>query len=387
MTSLRPHRPASPPPIRLNVCRALAPRISEMPGAPADFARDDTDAIVLDALGANAHNWHGAEVPSGVCVPIDGVFAREVVPGPLGPSPWNGERTTGVVDTATASAGNYLTAAPFTSVLRAKLGPLAFATRIRATAQVCQMPVGTAPATGVPTIEAPGSDAAESTPTFEGRQWHLSMLDATVRVSRAMFFAAASGSYDLDAIIQGELASALADRVLAMVAVGTGADAQQLGFSLNTDVPTHSLGANGGPFALTNATTLIKAIADLNAATDQCAWWTTTSAAKKLRETQKWTGAGMALWGDDERIVGRPAFESTSVPSTLTKGSGSALSMLVFGAWNDYGVAWWTPGTEIVIDPYRLKARAMVELTARALIGTRPIRDTSFIKVLDMVTT
>src|SRR5512146_1494100 len=150
------------------------------------------------------------------------------------------------------------------------------------------------------------------------------MLDAIVVITRQQFFSAAT-NFDMDGLIQRELAAAIGDKMLLMIATGAGSGGESLGFIGNSAVPVHPLGANGGTFGLSSAATCEKAIGDLNAEGDALAWWSTTAARSKLRQTERWTGSGTPLWTDADTVIGRPAFATTVLPSNLTKGSGSSL--------------------------------------------------------------
>lgn len=388
MTSLM-HAPAAlrepaTAPLKFNLCRSLAPRtIGQLPGAPSDFGRDLTDSIALAAFAANRDTWHGDPVPGGTCLPLDSLFTHNVLPTPQGPVPW--EPPSRALDTSGASMA-FVSAAPFATALRAKLGPVGNATRIVSTYGVASMPVQQTPATATATVEVPGVDAPQSTPTFEAKVWTLAMLDAIVVITRQQFFSAAT-NFDMDGLIQRELAAAIGDKMLLMIATGAGSGGESLGFIGNSAVPVHPLGANGGTFGLSSAATCEKAIGDLNAEGDALAWWSTTAARSKLRQTERWTGSGTPLWTDADTVIGRPAFATTVLPSNLTKGSGSSLSALVYGDWRAYGVALWSVGAEFLADPFAQKERNLIEILCRVFAATRPIRDSSFIRVLDMVTT
>ena len=69
------------------------------------------------------------------------------------------------------------------------------------------------------------------------------------------------------------------------------------------------------------------------------------------------------LWSDFERVVGKPAYATTNVPSNLAKGSGTNLSPLLFGNWRDCVVNLFTP-VDLLVDPYRQSTDGVIQVSA-----------------------
>ncbi len=69
------------------------------------------------------------------------------------------------------------------------------------------------------------------------------------------------------------------------------------------------------------------------------------------------------LWSDGERVVGKPAYATTNVPSNLAKGSGTNLSPLLFGNWRDCVVNLFTP-VDVLVDPYKQSTDGVVQVSA-----------------------
>jgi hypothetical protein len=55
---------------------------------------------------------------------------------------------------------------------------------------------------------------------------------------------------------------------------------------------------------------------------------------------------------------------TNSIPRNVTHGTGTGLSVLIFGAFDSVALGLWGQGFELVVDPYRLKKQGMIELTS-----------------------
>jgi HK97 family phage major capsid protein len=73
------------------------------------------------------------------------------------------------------------------------------------------------------------------------------------------------------------------------------------------------------------------------------------------------------IWGDDNRIAGCPAYQTSNLAST---------DQMVFGKWSDFIFCLWT--MDVVANPYTSAGSNMVDLTINCLVNCAPLRGISF---------
>lgn len=73
------------------------------------------------------------------------------------------------------------------------------------------------------------------------------------------------------------------------------------------------------------------------------------------------------------------------MPSDLTKGSGTALSALIFGNWANLYIGMWGY-VDILVDPYTGSKEGNVRVVANADCDIGALRGESFSVIKDMVT-
>jgi hypothetical protein len=69
------------------------------------------------------------------------------------------------------------------------------------------------------------------------------------------------------------------------------------------------------------------------------------------------------LLSDDGEIYRRPLLCSQSVPNNLTKGTGTGLSALIYGVWNQLIFGYWS-GVDILVDPYTGSSSGTIRIVA-----------------------
>jgi HK97 family phage major capsid protein len=248
----------------------------------------------------------------------------------------------------------------------------------------------TGTATAVWVGENPGSDVSRSNLTVAPVSLAFKTIQATTMVSRQSIFSAMGGGFDLEQIIQNDIAACIAVAIDLAGANGSGSSNQPLGILQDTAVGTVAFGTNGAALDRTFASTLEKNVASANA--DQpgasLAFVTTPGVRFKSR-TALDLGAGSGpLWHDDNTLIGLPALSSNQLPSTLTKGTSTTVcSALIFGAWEQLLVGLFGGGFDVVVDPYTLKNQNMLDITVRAFVDIANRRPTAFQVVKDALAT
>lgn len=157
---------------------------------------------------------------------------------------------------------------------------------------------------------------------------------------------------DAEEFVRGDLAAIVARAVDLAALNGTGASNQPRGILQNSSVATVAIGTNGG--APTNQTIigLETAVAKLNADMGALAYVTNATVRGTLKQTARIGSTYPVFLMDDQgQVNGYDTYISNAVPSNLTKGTGSALSAMIFGNFNDLVLAFWS-GLDVIVDPY-----------------------------------
>jgi len=103
-------------------------------------------------------------------------------------------------------------------------------------------------------------------------------------------------------------------------------------------------------------------VANANADRGSLKYLTSPKLRGELKQTPKiGTTFPVFLW-DNNEVNGYPAMATNNVPSSLTKGSGTGLSAIIFGNWNDLIVATWG-GIDTVVNPYTNQASGAVTIS------------------------
>lgn len=210
-------------------------------------------------------------------------------------------------------------------------------------------------------------------------------VSAFCRVTRSML---AKAGPDLDAWVMTDLAGAVGAAIDAAVFGGTGASNQPLGLVLHPDVPAVAIGTNGGAPTRAHLIAALKAVHSANgnsSASASLGWATGPNGEAKLRSVDGSTGeAGAWLWSDSDTILGKPAYSSKSVPEALTKGSGTGLTALIYGNFDELIIN--TPESiDFIVNPYTYAPD--VEIVALLEVAVAVRRPTSFAKIVDLLPT
>jgi HK97 family phage major capsid protein len=294
------------------------------------------------------------------------------------------------VTSTTGAAFAFTAGGPFRDILRSFTGAVSLATwRDRQNAGAEDVPKLTTDAAGEWTAENSGSNITVNDIAATKIQFHNRAFGVGLRMSRQIVNVAAA-NYDMAALLTAVLAAVCGNalRTAALTGLGSGSN-QPLGLLSNTDVATMAMGTDGGPLTLTQLALMEEQIGLANADRPGAglAWQTTPAVRRKARLTETFTGSGRPLWSDDDRMIGKAAFASTAVPSTLTKGTSSGVcSALVFGAWADLGITLFGPGITVISDPYTKKFQGMIELAVWMYADVQTLNAASFRKTLDLTT-
>lgn len=209
-------------------------------------------------------------------------------------------------------------------------------------------------------------------------------VGAYTDISRKLLLQA---SLDVEAFVRRDLATVLALAIDYAALHGSGTGNEPTGIENTSGIGLVSIGANGGPPTWSHIVQLETEVAQDNADVGALAYITNAKVRGKLKETEKASGTGIFVWGDGPTpLNGYRALVSNQVRSDLTKGTGTNLSAIFFGNWNDLIIGQW--GTlDILVDPYTGGTSGTVRVIAFQDVDVAVRHAESFAAILDADTT
>jgi len=197
----------------------------------------------------------------------------------------------------------------------------------------------------------------------------------------------------IDALVQRDLAETLAAVLDDAIVNGTGSSNQPTGILNTTGIGSVAMGTNGAALSdLDPIIDLESALTDLNAASGALAYLTNSKVAAAMKKLK--TTTGEYVWTDKQAgdfpsgtlgaINDYPVARSNHVPSNLAKGTGSNLSAMIFGNWQDFVLASWG-AFELEVDPYSNFAAGSVQVRVLTDVDMALRRASSFAAISDIV--
>jgi HK97 family phage major capsid protein len=236
-----------------------------------------------------------------------------------------------------------------------------------------------------------GGDYGDTAPTFDQPTMTPHDLSARVDISRRLLIQSTPAADD---IVRSDLALRIGIGIDAAAIDGSGSSNQPKGLLNVSGVGSVALGTNGAAPTWNSMTEVIEAVAAANGLRGNLGWLTNGSVMGTLMRTPLVTGFPRFIWEagaagarpDEGTIAGYKALVSNNVPSSLTKGSGSSLSALVFGNWADMIVGMWR-GIDLLVDPYSQSSTGTVRITAIQTCDILVRHPASFCAIVDAITT
>ncbi len=188
--------------------------------------------------------------------------------------------------------------------------------------------------------------------------------------------------------IRTELAYSIAEGIDKAAIYGDGADNEPLGI-LNLTGGSgitflNTAGANTGA-ALTRAN-LITAIVTLmkkNVNGRNYGWLINAETVGKLMDTVVAANSDIFIMNELDRLLMYPAAISNTIISDGTKGTATALSDLVFGAWENLYIAQWG-GYDLTVDAVTLATAGQVRLIIQAFADVAVYEPKAFVAYRDI---
>jgi len=202
-------------------------------------------------------------------------------------------------------------------------------------------------------------------------------VTAEYEVSRRMLLQATQ----IEEVLRADIGYLLA-QALDGAAIKGGGSNEPTGIIANSSVPVVPLGTDGAALGLDTAADMIGALEAANAMGDR--GFLTNAKVRKAAMKMK-DGEGRP-YGVAQVFQNEPVAYSNQVPSNLTKAGGSNLSAIIYGAWGDLVIGYWS-AVDIVMNPYAdavaSKGGALIHAFLDADVGIR--HPESFVVCKDIV--
>jgi HK97 family phage major capsid protein len=229
---------------------------------------------------------------------------------------------------------------------------------------------------------AEGSPATASNPSLDQVAFTPKVAIAATTLTRKFIN---QTSLDAEQLVKEDLAEMMA-RELDRVAINGSGTNQPLGILANTTIQTNSsglaIGTNGGPVTFASVVGMESQVAAFNADRGSLAYLTSPSQRGKLKTAPKiGTTFPTFIWEDGE-VNGYRAEVTTNVPSNIIKGSGTGLSALIYGNFNDLIIAQWD-GVDVLINPYTPQLNGGVTVSMNLSVDVQVRHAESFAIITD----
>lgn len=159
---------------------------------------------------------------------------------------------------------------------------------------------------------------------------------------------------------------------------------QPNGIRNTANINTVAGGAAGAAMSFANLVKMETEVAADNGLRGSLCYVTNSKVMGKLKTTAQIEGYPAYLF-QDGKANGYDVLVSNAIPSNLTKSTGSGLSSMIFGNFNDLIIAGWG-GLDVLVDPYTSKNKGVIEVTMLAYHDIAVRHPESFCVCDDIVT-
>ena len=228
-----------------------------------------------------------------------------------------------------------------------------------------------------------GQSAAQGDPSFAPSILikPRTIAGRTKYTRRLLSMSALSASFER--AIFDDLFQSIWTEVDRVVLCGSGVDPEPMGILNNSNFHTEEIGANGGSPSWGLLTEMERELGTRMGSASP-SWVTSAAVRKKLRGTRRAADLDFC-WSDNNEILGHPTYVTEHVPSDLEKGTGDALSGLIFGDFSTVILPIWGPAAiDVVVNPYTYASHGLVEIMAFMEIGVGFRHDEAFVVCKDL---
>lgn len=192
-------------------------------------------------------------------------------------------------------------------------------------------------------------------------------------------------SMDVEGMVQTDLATVLGLAIQAAAINGSGTSNQPSGILAQVTASVIG-GTNGAAPSWANIIGLETDVSVANADIGTLGYLTNAKVRGKLKGTSKVSGQnGFIYEGGDTPLNGYQAGITNSVPSNLTKGTGTNLSPIIFGNFADLVIGMWG-SLDLMVDPYTNSTSGTVRVVALQDVDIALRNVESFATMIDAIT-
>ena len=222
----------------------------------------------------------------------------------------------------------------------------------------------------------------QSNPVLDQVTLNAKTLGAYTLVTRRMRH---QTSLDVENLVRRNMLWFMALGVDNQALNGTGSSNQATGLLNNSNVTTTAIGTNGGDVSWGNIVAMESVINDAKAMAENMGYLTSQLGRGKMKTLTKIASSQYSgfLWDAENTVNGYKAMASTLIPKTLTKGSGTNLTAVLFGNWASLVIGLWG-GIDIIVDPYSNSTAGDLKVTMLQDIDVNVQHPESFNKIVDM---
>jgi HK97 family phage major capsid protein len=228
------------------------------------------------------------------------------------------------------------------------------------------------------TVSDPQTDAVGLTPKHVG---------GIVEISRNMI---QQPSLDVARMVEDDLMQIIASAMDRAAIVGGGSNEPRGLLASGSGIGSIAMGTNGAALDWNSIVALISAVDVANALTGSLGFLGNAQIVGKARRTPKTSTdtASNFLMDAPGTLAGYPFASTSNVPATGAKGSGTNLSTLIFGNWQDLVIGFWSE-LDVCVNMYESTAYAKgnVQIRAMATADVAIRHPLSFAAIVDAVTT
>lgn len=221
---------------------------------------------------------------------------------------------------------------------------------------------------------------AESEPAFDQVTMTPKRLGAFTEMSKQLLVQSTLG---VERLVRSDLSRSIAIALDSAAINGSGSAPIPLGILNTSGIGSVAIGTNGGAITRDHLVKLLAEIETDNADISTLSFLSTPGVKAKLMTTKVDAGSGRFVWEEGSgTLLGYRAESSTQVPSNLTKGTGTNLHAVLFGAWNQLMIGQWS-GVDLVLDPYTKAKNAVVNIVINGWYDTAVRHPESFAAIVD----
>ena len=238
--------------------------------------------------------------------------------------------------------------------------------------------------TAVGFVAENAAPAAEGAPTFRQITMSPKTVAQYVDLSRKLMM---QSDPSVEQVIRDDMLRQFAAKI-DEVAIEGGGSNEPTGITQTSGIGSVAIGTNGGALTYAKIVDLEKEVAVDNAMGGNMAFLTNPKVISKLRTISKQTSGveGNFIMDPNGTVLGYDVASSNLVPSDLTKGSGTALSAVIFGNFSELMIGMFG-GLDVLVDPYTGSAAGTTRISMFQDVDVAVRHAESFAAILDATTT